>query len=277
MVTQKSRISRDNITDLASLGGMRVWSILITIFGDAVAPRGGDVPATVLQAILERLNIKPEAMRVALHRLVKDGWITRQKTGRQSYYALSGRGRAEFLSASQRIYATGPSLTGPWSLALLPQSTEAQRQALGAQLIKSGYVALTSTAFLGTGQTRAAPKDVLQVDGSLAQFPDWARNAIAPAPLPQEYARLADTLNDTKPESATDALDAVALRILMVHQWRRLLLRHADLPPHLFPKGWRGEETRQTVLSHHARLSHRADPWLDAQIAPATPPDQPGA
>ena len=156
MSSQKIRPDRSVLANLASLGEMRAWSVIITIFGDAVAPRGGSVASITLQTILEKYSIKPEAMRVALHRLVKDGWIERQKTGRQSFYALSAKGRAEFLAATRRIYADAPALSGPWKVIV----AQSQKPEMTEKLTKLGFIAISGTAFLGHSDTPKTPSDV---------------------------------------------------------------------------------------------------------------------
>ncbi len=85
-------------------GRPRVWSLVITIFGDAVQHRGGRISGVRLQTLLERIGIESGAMRTALSRLAHDGWITRERQGRNSCYQLSPKGIAEFAPATQRIY-----------------------------------------------------------------------------------------------------------------------------------------------------------------------------
>jgi phenylacetic acid degradation operon negative regulatory protein len=239
------------IAALTALGEMRVWSVLVTIFGDAAQPRGSTVPATALQAILERIGIKPEAMRVALHRLVKDGWIARERAGRQSFYGLTQKGEAEFGAARRRIYAPAPALSDPWRLVVTETRAE-------------GLIPLGRNAFLSL--EGGWPEDALVVTGTLDALPDWASQALAPEPLPDEYAALEAALSEAQNTVVTEAAEAAALRILVIHQWRRLLLRHPDLPAAFFPEGWRGEACRALVLSLHRQLSEQADPWLDEMI-----------
>ena len=242
----------DAFRALSSLGEMRVWSLLITIFGDAVLPRGGRVPASALQAVLEQLGIKPEAMRVALHRLVKDGWVIREKSGRQSFYRLDPAGEQEFLTAQKRIYANAPALSDPWRLIV-------------TQGAAPGFIPLAEGVALGMLGTDL-PEDALVVTGSVDALPDWVMARLAPEPLPEEYTQLEDALEKAKASLPLDPGLAAALRILVIHQWRRLLLRHADLPAAFFPEHWRGEACRGLVLDLHASLSIQADPWFDAAV-----------
>lgn len=242
------------IRALSSLGEMRVWSLVITIFGDAVAPRNGVVPASALQAILERLGVKPEATRVALHRLVKDGWITRQKSGRQSYYGLTRRGEDEFLTARRRIYADAPQLHDPWRLVVGELGDDA-----------SDLIPIAPSVWLGHSGSHP-PEAAMVLSGTIDALPDWVATKLAPDPLQSDYVQLEAALETAEKHPPSDAAEAAALRILGVHQWRRLLLRHPDLPPSFFPKGWRGEACRAIFISLHETLSLQADPWLDRAI-----------
>jgi len=47
----------------------RVWSLVVTIFGDLAQGTGDTLSMQTLARITEPLGVKPEALRVALHRL----------------------------------------------------------------------------------------------------------------------------------------------------------------------------------------------------------------
>ncbi|MDJ0824034.1 MAG: PaaX family transcriptional regulator C-terminal domain-containing protein [Rhodobacter sp.] len=254
------------IREMAVMGDLRVWSVIVTIFGDAVLPRGGLVPARAVTALAARLGIRAEAVRVALHRLARDGWIERTRAGRHAFYGLSASGRARFLPASRRIYAPAPALSEPWRLAVLPAGG-----AGAAVLERAGWLALNGGCWLGPAEAGAAPREAVVAE-RLAAMPDWARTALAGAPLQADYARLERALRRVSASLDTASLPeaevAAALRILIVHHWRRLLLRHPDVPAELLPEGWRGEACRAHVLKLHAALSAVADAWLDEAIGP---------
>lgn len=245
------------IAALAAAGPLRVWSVIVTIFGDSVLPRGGVAGAAALGAIAARLGIRPSALRVALHRLVRDGWALRAREGRGSLYRLSPEALARSAEARRRIYAPGPALTGPWRLAAAPA---------GLRERPEGFALLAPGLWLG-GAGQPVPEGALALDGAVTALPDWARAALGPPELAADYARLAAALEEAAAMPGEPApLDALALRTLVIHQWRRLLLRHADLPAGFFPDGWQGEACRARVLALHARLSPAAEHWLDAHI-----------
>ncbi len=67
---------------LTALPTPRVWSMMVTIFGDlAQAPRDR-IDGPLLTRLTDGMGIKPEAVRVALHRLRNEDWITSVKSGR---------------------------------------------------------------------------------------------------------------------------------------------------------------------------------------------------
>jgi len=53
-------------------------------------------------------------------------------------------------------------------------------------------------------------------------------------------------------------LQAVCLRVLIVHRWRRLILKVPDVPDILFGDDWIGAQTRTLVHDTLARLPRPA-------------------
>ena len=214
-------------SDLRLLGGQRVWSLMISLFGDLAQGEGDGIDGPVLSAIMAALEVKPEATRVALHRLRNDGWLTSVKSGRISRHSLTGQGRAESAAASPRIYAQPVEGPQEWQLVLL-ESSDAQDQMM---LAKEGFKQLMPRVFVGPASI-AAPKGALALVSS--DRPDWLVDQLVPAEVLADYARLHQTLSDLscqlpKP-SELNPLETAVLRCLTVHNWRRLVLKHPKLP-----------------------------------------------
>jgi phenylacetic acid degradation operon negative regulatory protein len=67
----------------------RTGSIVITVFGDAIVPRGGSVWLGTLLEFFKALDIDSGVVRTAMSRLAADGWLERNKVGRNSFYRLA--------------------------------------------------------------------------------------------------------------------------------------------------------------------------------------------
>ena len=83
---------------------MRAGSLIITVFGDAVLPRGGTVWIGSLIKVLADFGVSERLVRTSVYRLIKDDWLTVDQQGRRSYYSLSPEGERRFDQATTRIY-----------------------------------------------------------------------------------------------------------------------------------------------------------------------------
>lgn len=227
----------DTLTDqtaaLRALGGQRVWSLMISLFGDLAREEGDSIEGPLLSAIMQGLEVKPEATRVALHRLRKEGWLTSTKSGRISSHAMTAEGRAQSAAASPRIYAEPNGLGDDWQLVMLSEP-EPEKMVTDA-----GYAMIAPRVFVGPIGARL-PQDALVLSG--ASVPAWLIKQAEPAELTESYAALLTTLDDLQaslgPNARLTPVDIAILRCLIVHNWRRLVLKHPMLPrPLIDPDG----------------------------------------
>ncbi|MGX9356838.1 PaaX family transcriptional regulator C-terminal domain-containing protein [Roseobacteraceae bacterium S113] len=206
----------------------RVWSFIVTIFGDLA--QDGRLSGASLSALTLPLGIKAEAMRVALHRLRGDGWLESEKRGRARDYRLTDWGRAQARAASQRIYG----LDGHSKLAIfiIPN---------GAQL-PEGMRTLTQTLALGPVDLEYDAALRLPLEGAEI-WPAWLRARVVDEDVLQSLARITPELERSADLSATTQAplaDRLALRLAAVHEWRRVILRVPDGPAGIYPDGWVG-------------------------------------
>ena len=227
----------------------RTWSLIVTIFGDLARGPGAAIEGPVLSLITGRIGVRPEAMRVALHRLRKDNWLRSERVGRGARYKLTAHGRAEVARASARIYAAAPAAPERWQVLVAGPVEAGQRLALDGRLAAEGCLGLGPGAWLCPRKLRARPAGLFALDGAAPEVPAWLAASLMPDDLLAHYADFARALAEAEAALAAGlgALDRAALRVLVVHGWRRLLLRHADLPDGFFPDGWKGPEARARV------------------------------
>ncbi len=250
-------------------GRLRVWSLVVTIFGDAVAPRGGRVALSVLGQITARLGIEAGALRTAMSRLAADGWVERDRQGRNSYYRLAEQGRHAFDLATRRIYAAGPpAWEGAWTVAIAPPGAavdEPEVMALGFVRVAAGVWLRPETE--GAPGAAEALAGMLLVHGQGAEHPETLRalwpseeTANAYRGFIAAYTPLGEALAGG---SELGRLDAMAARTLLIHDWRRIVLRDPGLPTTLLPEDWPGEAARKLTADIYGRLISASEAWLD--------------
>lgn len=234
----------DAANALTALGSQRVWSLLVTVFGDLAQNEGDVIDGPVLSLLMADIGIKPEATRVALHRLRNDEWIVSTKQGRTSQHSLTARGRRESAAANPRIYNLPQQSPENWQLVILESAAARNRTSME----RLGFAPLLPRVFLGAGNTKA-PQDaiVLRPD----TVPKWLATQFEPKDFLQDYAALHQALLGIRQALAgansLTSRDTAVLRCLIVHSWRRLVLKHPDLPRDLYSESWRGHECRVLV------------------------------
>ncbi|GGE97500.1 GntR family transcriptional regulator [Stappia taiwanensis] len=250
---------------------LRVWSLIITFFGDAIAPRGGEVWAGTVSELLGAMGVDAAAVRAALSRLARDGWLERTRVGRLSYYALSGAGREAFGPAIARVYAT-PRQSSASRLRIVCLPDGDPRGGLRDAALKSGYGQLAPGVLLGTDVSPplagegAARCTVLAADILSGPRRELVERAFDLAPLARRYHQfiegftpLAEALESAPPVVGEQAMVA---RLLLIHAYRRLILRDPALSPELLPGDWPGLAANALCARLYRLLLPASDEWL---------------
>ncbi|WP_298858799.1 PaaX family transcriptional regulator C-terminal domain-containing protein [uncultured Sulfitobacter sp.] len=252
---------------LLALGSHRVWSLMVTLFGDLAQAEGSTIDGPTLSAVMTEMDIRPEAVRVALHRLRNDGWISSQKTGRTGQHCLTPLGRSETRQASARIYASATSPHEGWKLVLTQDADTPQH------LTTQGLLPLLPRIYLGGTQAKVPPM-ALVLTGNDA--PEWLRSQIAPLMLEADYAALLPALGQVEQMMQIDMLtplQTATLRCLLVHNWRRIVLRHPPLPHALLPENWSGHACHLLIETLLTRFPRPAiNTILPARVSRTSPP-----
>jgi phenylacetic acid degradation operon negative regulatory protein len=248
----------------------RTWSIVITVFGDAIVPRGGAVWLGTLLAFFEALDIDGSVVRTAMSRLAADGWLERSKVGRNSFYRLARKGQHTFETATQHIYDPPPSdWTGRFELLLIgnAEDRDAAREALrdagfGSPL--PGVWVAPSGVPVPEEAARAIRLEVSAEDDSgrrlLSESWPLERTAEAYQKFMKTFAPLSDWLG--RGEALAD-IDAFTARILLIHHYRRVVLRDPLLPQVLLPKDWPRQAARKLCGEIYRALLPASEQWLD--------------
>ena len=264
------------IDDYHSQERIRVWSLVITIFGDAVNPRGGEFWLGSMQELMDRLRIEPSALRAAMSRLTADGWLTRERQGRKSFYRLAEAGESEFADAARKIYApVSQDWSGEWTIIVLTGRAGDDRESRRRQLRSEGFGALTPTVFLrpvGEDNVRAqtaGPEEFLfhsrldnKTDATELIMRGWGLSDLNAGygQFFETYSALDKALSK---KADMDPVSAMAARSLLIHAFRKVALRDPVFPTTLLPHSWKGGAARQLASTIYRNLVPASEAWLD--------------
>ena len=249
----------------------RTGSIVITVFGDAIVPRGGSVWLGTLLEFFEQLDIDASVVRTAMSRLAADGLFERNKVGRKSFYRLVKSERQTFDIATRHIYGPPASdWTGRFELLLIGngEDRDASREALknagfgsplpGVWVAPSGVPVPDEAA--GAIRLEVSAEDD---SGRRLLSESWPLDRTADAY--QKFMKSFEPLRGwiMSGEQLADA-DAFTARILLIHHYRRVVLRDPLLPTALLPRDWPGQAARRLCGEIYRRLLPASEQWLDA-------------
>ncbi|MEA2624787.1 MAG: phenylacetic acid degradation operon negative regulatory protein [Candidatus Binatota bacterium] len=258
-------------------------SLVVTVFGDAVVPHGSLVWIGSLIRWLAPFGINERAVRTALYRLCREGWFTNRSIGRRSDYGLTPLGRHNFADAERRIYAAEPPpWTGEWSLVLLGQQDVPgeKRDRARRSLRWHGFGELAPSVLLhpagGMDEVRLVLSDLglerkaivlrARSESLLPAEGQALRNLAAAAwdlgDLTTAYRDYCHRFRPLSEDLASAALPVpevcFSIRVLAIHEYRRVLLRDPELPLELLPEDWVGTEARRLCRAIYRRVHARA-------------------
>ena len=255
---------------------VRSGSLLITVLGDSIAPRGAAATLGSLIRLAEPLGLPDRHVRTSIGRLAQEGWLTSTREGRQSEYSLTDHGKSRFAEATSRIYREAPqSWDGNWTLVLLPSSG-------------SSIAARDEMLWLGFGQIRAGvlAHPNLSVDETRHQLDDLKMNrdtvvmrASSEGPeadrrlidagwdlgdLGRRYRKFVEAFSPVR-EAIAGPLEprvAFVVRTLLIHEYRKIHLRDPLLPHSLLPESWIGGQAYELCRELYRAVFGCADQFV---------------
>lgn len=254
-------------------------SLIMTIFGDCIFPHGGVISLASLIQLMDVFDFNERSVRTAVFRLVQNDWLVSEKIGRTSYYRVTESSRARFIIADQKIYSySHQEWDQKWDLVLLSSVELENKVLLKKELEWLGFanIATNVMAFPGcdhqklqslllnlkmTEQVVVFKAEALQLWQE--SYPTLKRMVAINWPIQELHQRYEKFIHDFREffqlvenEDEIDPVQAFQIRILLIHQYRRILLKDPNLPFELLPSNWLSLNARnlttnlyQTVVS----------------------------
>ncbi|TNH23937.1 PaaX family transcriptional regulator [Micromonospora orduensis] len=257
---------------------MQARSALFDLYGDHLRPRGGRAPVAALVKLLAPLGIAPPAVRTAVSRMVRQGWLDPLRLASGPGYSITPKAARRLDEAAARIYRTGRvTWDGRFDLLVLEApGSRRDRQRLAATLSFLGYGTLDEQTWVATRPGEDV--DLLLAEAGI-RFERFTASHYSGTPGAMGVVRRAWDLTeighayerfvaDQRPLLASVTVrssdeEAYAARFRLVHAWRTFLFRDPQLPPALLPERWSGTAAASFFDRHAARLRPAADRYVE--------------
>ena len=270
---------------------MRARSLVFTVYGDSIRPHGGEVGMGSLIRLMGPLEFSPRAVRAAVSRIARQGWLRTRRVGRRAFYSLTPQGAWRVEQGVRRVYQREPEpWDGRWRVLTyaIPEGRRPARDRLRRELTWLGLGPLSRSTWITPHNLTALLTELVAahgVDGHVAIFeathlgpaPDralvgrcWDLDAIA--------ARYRTFIGTTRRRAAalrrrlrTHAISDAACfaeKILLVHAYRKFLFVDPGLPILLLPPDWPGRDAARLFREVYQMLAEPAGRFFDAAFDP---------
>ncbi|MED1791798.1 phenylacetic acid degradation operon negative regulatory protein PaaX [Brevibacillus nitrificans] len=258
---------------------MKPQSMLFTIYGEYVRHYGSEIWIGSLSKLMGEFGLSEPAVRAAISRMLRQGWLESRKVGNRSFYSVSERGKKRLEEAAARIYKVESSAwDGKWCMVSynIPEERRALRDQLRKELGYMGFGMLTTSTWISPNNLREAiqeltetqeiteyvevfaaehvgwsdPKQLVQkcwnIDEINAKYKEFIDSYQA------EYEELEERIRQKK--EVPDSLCFVN-KTKLVHQYRKFLFIDPDLPQELLPELWLGKEADKLFQNYYHLLN----------------------
>jgi phenylacetic acid degradation operon negative regulatory protein len=272
----------------------RVPSLIVTIWGDALAPQGDEFWLSTILRLLAPFGVNERAMRTGVFRLHRGGWLQPRAIGRRSRYRLTAAGAEGFERAFHRVYDSPfPPWDGSWEgvIAGAELKGPAVRKRLRDELAWAGYGRFGADVFLRPARRDGAADRIgqaLRLSEAMTAFsardlPDTtvpglrarAEAVWSLAALAGDYRRFLARFSGVvsafdKP--SVEPEQAFVVRTLLMHAYRRVRLRDPQLPRDVLADDWPGADAYALARALYRATRPRAEQFVREALAAEAEP-----
>jgi phenylacetic acid degradation operon negative regulatory protein len=260
---------------------LRGGSLIVTIFGDSIMPRGGAIALGSLIRVAAPFGLNERLVRTATARLANEGWLDARRAGNRSEYRLSAGGRMRFAEATRRIYDLQSDWSGRWSIVVLPPMRAADRRRLREELTWNGFGEIAAGVYAHPEAQARESGVESKTQGLLSKSLIFNAN-IEDTTAATRLVGLGWDLQDLgrryqdfvtrfervrtalRTRGGPDAQASFIARTLLIHDYRRLHLRDPLLPPRLLQNDWPGARAAELCREIYSRVFAASEQYLSS-------------
>jgi phenylacetic acid degradation operon negative regulatory protein len=231
-------------------------AFIFTVFGLYVRELGGWISVSQLISLMSLVGLDAQAVRSAVSRLKRSGFLVSERREGAAGYALSEYGERVLAEGDLRIFSRETAPGADWVLAVfsVPESERDKRHALRSRLSWLGFATLASGTWIAPSHVADDARLVL-AEEDLDQYVElFHADHLGPRDvraLVREWwdlvgidARYREFIATNEPllkkwsTSTPDPGEAFADYVRVLTTWRQLPYLDPGLPPALLPEDW---------------------------------------
>lgn len=261
-------------------------SMIFTIYGDYIRHYGNKIWIGSLIRLLKEFGHNEQSVRVAVSRMMKQGWLESEKEGNKSYYFLTTRGEARMEEAAIRIFKLMPNdWDGKWRMLMytIPEEKRQVRDELRKELLWSGFGSFSSGCWISPNNLEKEVEFLIEkygiqnyVDFFVADYKGpQANRALVEKSWPlqeierkyqdfistysKQYIIHQSMMNDGRMSDA----ECFVERTNLVHEYRKFLFSDPGLPKELLPEIWSGNHAALLFEQYYKLLAQPANHFFE--------------
>ena len=285
-MTQNKRYYK--IMTYKSKNTLRPQSTILTLYGDYIRHRGGEIGVGSLIRLLANFGLSEQAIRSAVSRMCRMGLLRARRTGKKSFYSLTTKGNNLLAKGAQRIFERKDNhWGGMWYIVTysIPEKRRWIRNRLRQELSWMGYGALSEATWISPYDLTKEVEEL--VDGLKIQeyveifqakhqgFTD-PRRVVARCwnlgKIHQKYAafiakyqpKLEEHLKRLGRGETIEDNECFVERFMLIHEYRRFPFFDPDLPKELLPDDWLRPRAAALFQEYHNLLAEKANNYFDS-------------
>jgi len=264
---------------------------MLTLYGDYVRHRGGEIGIGSLIALLSNFGLSENSIRSAVSRMCRAGILKVRRNKSRSYYSLSAEGLALMSKGERRIFERKHAKwDGLWNLVVyyIPEENREARDRLRRELAWMGFGPLTTATWVSphnlTGEVTELA-DKLKIRPYIQVFQTTMKNSNDPAGIVsrcwdlqkihkrynafiKEYRKkMQDHLERIEKGEIIESSEYFVQRFKLIDDYRRLPYLDPDLPEELLPKNWLRSEAMDLFDRYHEILTEKANQYFDSVLS----------
>ena len=258
-------------------------SFIFTLYGDMVHRLAGDGALWIggLIRLMAAFGVSSQAVRQAVSRMTRQGWLVARREGNRAFYMVTERGRRRIEELSPRIYGPIIEWDGRWRL-LTYAVGEAQRQErerLRKELAALGWAQLSSSTWISPSDALEAAREAAEATvapGATDLFEAEHRGPRSDRALLERCwnvdsiaAAYREFISRYRPrfelEIARGELGdegAFVERLWLVHDYRKFAYLDPGLPSELLPAHWPGTAAAALFREYYAALEKKSQRYF---------------